>query len=168
MLPPGDVRNCMVALSEDEHLLAKLFQYRFHQGDLEGHSFGNLFVAALSEITGDFAQAVQMSSQILATRGRIYPATNTNVTLTARMDDGSIVHGETSITASPHRIVELMLSSPPTPNPSPAPSTPSPTPTSSPSAPARSTPRSSPTCSSAASPKPSPPPKPPASTSATS
>jgi len=99
----------MVALSEDEFLLAKLFQYRFHHGDLEGHSFGNLFLAALSDITGDFAQAVQMSSQILATRGRIYPATNINVTLTAQMDDGSLVHGETSITASPHRIVELML-----------------------------------------------------------
>jgi uncharacterized cofD-like protein len=109
MLPPGDVRNCMVALSEDEHLLARLFQYRFEQGDLEGHSFGNLFVAALSNITGDFAQAVQMSSQILATRGRIYPATNVDVTLSARMDDGSIVRGETSITASPHRIVELTL-----------------------------------------------------------
>jgi uncharacterized cofD-like protein len=110
MLPPGDVRNCMVALSEDELLLARLFQYRFHTGDLEGHSFGNLFLAALSGITGDFAQAVQMSSQILAARGRIYPATNSNVTLTARMDSGALVHGETSITASPHRIVELMLS----------------------------------------------------------
>jgi len=110
MLPPGDVRNCMVALSEDEHLLARLFQYRFSQGDLEGHSFGNLFVAALSDITGDFAQAVQMSSQILATRGRIYPATNIDVTLQARMDDGSLVCGETNITASPHRILELMLS----------------------------------------------------------
>ena len=109
MLPPGDIRNCMVALSEDEHLLAKLFQFRFDQGDLEGHSFGNLFVAALSHITGDFAQAVQMSSQILATRGRIYPATNVNVTLAARMDDGSLVSGETNITASTHRIVELML-----------------------------------------------------------
>jgi uncharacterized cofD-like protein len=109
MLPPGDVRNCMVALSEDEHLLAKLFQFRFDQGDLEGHSFGNLFLAALSHITGDFAQAVQMSSQILATRGRIYPATNRDVTLTARMDDGSLVHGETNVTASPHRILELML-----------------------------------------------------------
>jgi uncharacterized cofD-like protein len=109
MLPPGDVRNCLVALSEDEHLLAKLFQFRFEQGDLEGHSFGNLFVAALSHITGDFAQAVQMSSQILATRGRIYPATNVDVTLAARMDDGSLVRGETSITASPHRILELML-----------------------------------------------------------
>src|SRR5216683_5295722 len=59
MLPPGDIRNCMVALSEDEHLLSKLFKYRFDQGELEGHSFGNLFVAALSHITGDFAQAVQ-------------------------------------------------------------------------------------------------------------
>jgi uncharacterized cofD-like protein len=109
MLPPGDIRNCMVALSEDEHLLSQLFQYRFQQGDLEGHSFGNLFVAALSNITGDFAQAVQMSSQILATRGRIYPATNQNVTLSAQMDDGSLVHGETNITASKQSIVKLML-----------------------------------------------------------
>lgn len=109
MLPPGDVRNCMVALSEDEHLLSKLFQFRFDQGELEGHSFGNLFVAALSHITGDFAQAVQMSSQILAIRGRIFPATNTNVTLAAQMDDGSVVRGETNITASKRRIVELML-----------------------------------------------------------
>ncbi len=112
MLPPGDVRNCMVALSEDEHLLSKLFQFRFGQGELEGHSFGNLFLAALSHITGDFAQAVQMSSQILATRGRIYPATNTNVTLSAAMDDGTTVHGETNITASHQRIVELMLQPP--------------------------------------------------------
>src|SRR5271168_4435937 len=109
MLPPGDIRNCMVALSEDEHLLSKLFQYRFEHGDLEGHSFGNLFVAALSHITGDFAQAVQMSSQILATRGKIFPSTNTNVGLTAQMDDGSVVRGETNITASKHGIVELRL-----------------------------------------------------------
>ncbi|MCU1223173.1 MAG: protein of unknown function and CofD [Edaphobacter sp.] len=109
MLPPGDIRNCMVALSEDEHLLSKLFKYRFDQGELEGHSFGNLFVAALSHITGDFAQAVQMSSQILAARGRIFPATNTNVTLSAAMDDGSVVRGETNITASRQNIVELRL-----------------------------------------------------------
>ena len=109
MLPPGDVRNCMVAVSEDEHLLARLFQYRFRQGDLQGHSFGNLFLAALADITGDFAQAVQTSSLILAARGRIYPATNTNVRLSAQMDNGSLVRGETSITASPHRIVELRL-----------------------------------------------------------
>src|SRR6202042_2098667 len=109
ILPPGDIRNCMVALSEDEHLLSKLFQFRFEHGDLEGHSFGNLFVAALSHITGDFAQAVQMSSQILATRGRIFPATNTNVNLAAEMDDGSIVRGETNITASKRSIAELRL-----------------------------------------------------------
>jgi uncharacterized cofD-like protein len=118
MLPPGDVRNCMVALSEDEHLLSRLFRHRFAHGDLEGHSFGNLFVAALTEITGDFAQAVQMSSQILATRGHIYPATNANVTLAARMDDGSVVCGETNITASRQRIAELMLN-PPTADPLP-------------------------------------------------
>ncbi len=109
MLPPGDIRNCMVALSEDEHLLSKLFQFRFEHGDLDGHSFGNLFVAALSHITGDFAQAVQMSSQILATRGRIFPATNTNVNLVAQMDDASVVRGETNITASKRSIVELRL-----------------------------------------------------------
>jgi len=115
ILPPGDIRNCIVALSEDEHLLAKLFQFRFAQGDLEGHSFGNLFVAALTHITGDFAQAVQMSSQILAARGHIYPATNTNVTLTALMDDGAYVHGETNITASRKHIAELMLEPPTAP-----------------------------------------------------
>lgn len=110
MLPPGDLRNCMVALSDDEHLISRLFRHRFKAGDgLEGHSFGNLFVVALSEITGDFAQAIKLSSQVLATRGRIYPVTNANVSLAARMDDGSIVAGETEITASQKRIVELML-----------------------------------------------------------
>jgi uncharacterized cofD-like protein len=110
MLPPGDVRNCLVALSEDEHLLSRLFQHRFAQGGLEGHSFGNLFLAALTEISGDFAQAVQTSSQILATRGRIYPSTTVNATLSAEMDDGSIVAGETNITASKRSISELRLS----------------------------------------------------------
>jgi uncharacterized cofD-like protein len=110
MLPPGDLRNCMVALSEDEHLISRLFRHRFTTGEgLEGHSFGNLFVAALVEITGDFAQAIKLSSQVLATRGHIYPATNANVSLAARMDDGSLVRGETDITASRQRIVELML-----------------------------------------------------------
>jgi uncharacterized cofD-like protein len=110
MLPPGDIRNCLVALSQDEALLSRLFQYRFSHGDLEGHSFGNLFLAALTGITGDFAQAVQVSSQILATRGRIYPCTTANATISARMDDNTIVHGETSITASRRSITELMLS----------------------------------------------------------
>lgn len=110
ILPPGDLRNCMVALSEDEHLLSRLFQYRFDSGEgLEGHSFGNLFLAGLTAVTGDFALAVKMSSQILATRGRLHPATNADVTLAARMDDGSLVLGETNITASKRRIVRLML-----------------------------------------------------------
>ena len=109
ILPPGDVRNCMVALSEDEHLLSRLFQHRFSQGELGGHSFGNLFLAALTEISGDFAQAVRTSSQILATRGRIYPCTTADATLLAEMDDGSVVRGETRISASRRSIVELRL-----------------------------------------------------------
>lgn len=113
MLPPGDLRNCMVALSEEEDLLAQLFAHRFRGGDtLKGHNFGNLFVAALTEITGDFARAIQLASKILATRGRIYPVTTTNATLVARMDDGSMVRGETNITASRRHIVELMLDPP--------------------------------------------------------
>jgi uncharacterized cofD-like protein len=119
MLPPGDLRNCMVALSEEEDLLTRLFTHRFKTGNaLKGHNFGNLFVAALTEITGDFAQAVQLASKILATRGRIYPATTANATLVARMDDGTVVRGETKITASRRRIVELALE-PPSPAPMP-------------------------------------------------
>jgi uncharacterized cofD-like protein len=113
MLPPGDLRNCMVALSEEEDLLAQLFRHRFRSGgDIEGHNFGNLFVAALTEITGDFAHAIQLASKILSTRGRIYPVTTTNATLVARMDDGSLVRGETSISATKRRIVELTLDPP--------------------------------------------------------
>ena len=113
MLPPGDLRNCMVALSEEEDLLAQLFNHRFRGGDsLKGHNFGNLFVAALTEITGDFGQAIELASKILATRGRIYPVTTANTSLIARMDDGSLVRGETNITASSRRIVELMLDPP--------------------------------------------------------
>src|SRR5580698_3575363 len=113
MLPPGDLRNCMVALSEDEHLIARLFRHRFRSGgELEGHSFGNLFVAALSEMTGDFAQAVRLAAEILATRGHIYPATTSNVSLAARMDDGEVVQGETNITASKKHIVELSMEPP--------------------------------------------------------
>jgi uncharacterized cofD-like protein len=110
MLPPGDVRNCLVALSEDENLISKLFQHRFtSSGDLEGHNFGNLFLAALTALTGDFAVAVKEASEILATRGHIFPATSANVQLEAIMDDGSHVLGETNINASQHRIVELQM-----------------------------------------------------------
>ncbi|HMJ07795.1 MAG TPA: gluconeogenesis factor YvcK family protein, partial [Pyrinomonadaceae bacterium] len=88
MPPPGDIRNCMVALSEDSHLLSKLFRHRFTgDGQLGGHSFGNLFLAALSEITGDFAEAVKLSSEILASKGHIYPATISDVRIAARLRD---------------------------------------------------------------------------------
>jgi uncharacterized cofD-like protein len=109
MLPPGDVRNCIVALSEDEALLARLFQFRFATGQLEGHSFGNLFLAALTSLMGDFGEAVRLSSEILATRGHIYPATIDNIELEALMEDGTRVRGETKITASKGRIKELFL-----------------------------------------------------------
>src|SRR5215470_3193940 len=110
MLPPGDVRNCIVALSEDEALLSKLFQHRFARGTgREGHSFGNLFLAALTSITNDFSEAVRLSSEILATRGHIYPATTSNIELEALMQDGTRVRGETKITASKGRIKELFL-----------------------------------------------------------
>ena len=110
ILPPGDIRNCIVALSEDETLLSRLFQYRFPSGEgLEGHNLGNLFVAALTAVTGDFAEAVKLSSEVLATRGHIYPATTANVVLEALMADGSRVQGETRITASPGRIADLRM-----------------------------------------------------------
>ncbi len=110
MLPPGDIRNCIVALSEDEALLSRLFQHRFQKGSgLEGHSFGNLFLAALTSITGDFTEAVRLSSEILLTRGHIYPATMTGVELEALFDDGTRVLGETQITASEGKIKELFL-----------------------------------------------------------
>lgn len=107
---PGDIRNCIVALSEEEALLSRLFQYRFPAGEaLGGHSFGNLFLSAMSAITGDFSLAVEQSSAILATRGHIYPATTSNAQLYAIMDDRSVVRGETNITASDRRIVELRM-----------------------------------------------------------
>jgi uncharacterized cofD-like protein len=110
MLPPGDIRNCIVALSEDEALLSKLFRHRFEKGSgLEGHSFGNLFLAALTSITHDFSEAVRLSSEILLTRGHIHPATTSNIELEALMEDGTRVRGETKITASKVRIQELFL-----------------------------------------------------------
>src|SRR5215467_12273973 len=107
---PGDVRNCIVALSEKEALLSRLFQYRFKAGEgLEGHSFGNLFLSAMTDITGDFSEAVKHAAAILATRGHIFPATTSNAQLYAIMDDGSVVRGETNITASQRRITELRM-----------------------------------------------------------
>ncbi len=110
MLPPGDIRNCMVALSEDSHLLSQLFQHRFRgDGDLGGHNFGNLFLAALTEITGDFAEAVKLSSEILASKGHIYPATVADVRLAAELEDGSRVRGETKISQLGGKMKRLFL-----------------------------------------------------------
>jgi uncharacterized cofD-like protein len=110
VLPPGDIRNCMVALSQDEALLGRLFQYRFHAGrGLRGHSFGNLFLTALSHVTGDFGEAVRVSGQVLAIRGRIFPTTLENVSLEAVMADGKVVLGETRIAKSAKRIRRLRL-----------------------------------------------------------
>src|SRR5882757_8856624 len=112
ILPPGDIRNCMVALSKDEALLGRLFQYRFHAGrGLIGHNFGNLFLAALTHVTGDFTEAIRVSSKVLAIRGRIFPSTLSNVHLVATLENGRIVHGETRITASTVPIKKLKLSS---------------------------------------------------------
>ncbi len=110
ILAPGDIRNCMVALAEDEALLSRLFQYRFKQGEgLEGHSFGNLFLTALTDVTGDFHQAIQLSSEVLAIRGRIFPSTLANVRLEAVMSNGRSMLGETRITGSPESIRRIRL-----------------------------------------------------------
>ena len=110
MLPPGDIRNCMIALSEDSTLLSRLFRHRFRgDGALGGHSFGNLFLAALTEVTGDFVEAVRLSSEVLASKGHIYPATINDVRLVAELEDGTVVRGETQISASRSRIHSLRL-----------------------------------------------------------
>ena len=110
ILPPGDIRNCMVALSQDESLLRALFQYRFPAGrGLRGHNFGNLFLAALSKITGDFIEAVRLAGQVLAIRGRIFPSTTEIVTLEAVTESGRVIAGETKIAAAGARIRRVRL-----------------------------------------------------------
>jgi uncharacterized cofD-like protein len=110
MLPPGDIRNCMIALSEDSTLLSRLFRHRFRgSGELGGHSFGNLFLAALTEVTGDFTEAVRLSSEVLASKGHIFPSTISDVRLVAELEDGSVVLGETQISASRVPIRRLRL-----------------------------------------------------------
>jgi uncharacterized cofD-like protein len=110
VLPPGDIRNCMVAMSEDEALLSKLFQYRFSSGKgLKGHSFGNLFLTALTDLTGDFSKAVQLSSEVLASCGKIYPSTSSNVSLEATLETGEKIFGETLISKSKSRIRRLSI-----------------------------------------------------------
>jgi uncharacterized cofD-like protein len=110
VLPPGDIRNCMVALSEDSALLSRLFQYRFETGrGLKGHSFGNLFLMALTQIMGDFPDAVKASAEVLKIAGRIFPATAANVALEATLANGATVIGETRISHSRQRIQSIRL-----------------------------------------------------------
>lgn len=103
VLPPGDIRNCLVALADSEPLMQNLFQFRFEDGgDLKGHNFGNLFITALTKVTGDFEAAIKASSKVLAIRGEVIPSTLANVSLVAEYKDGSIIQGE-------HRIPEKMV-----------------------------------------------------------
>jgi uncharacterized cofD-like protein len=123
MLPPGDIRNCLVALADAEPLMQELFQYRFRAGTSEGngnghesesgltgHSFGNLLIAAMLHITGDFEEAIRHTSRVLAIRGRVLPSTTRHVHLRAELEDGTFVEGETSITGAGQRVRRMMLS----------------------------------------------------------
>jgi uncharacterized cofD-like protein len=108
VLPPGDIRNCIAALADEEKLLTELFQYRFKAGDgLVGHSFGNLFLTVLSEITGDFEQAIAASSKVLAIQGNVLPATLSDVKLWAELEDGRRIEGESNITEAGGKIVRI-------------------------------------------------------------
>jgi uncharacterized cofD-like protein len=108
--PPGDLRNCLAALADDEDLLTRLFQYRFANGDgLSGHSFGNLFLAALTGITGDFYQAVLTAEEVLSVRGKILPATLTDVHLRGRGRSGRIYQGEVEVGRSGEALDDLVL-----------------------------------------------------------
>ena len=108
--PPGDIRNCLVALADAEPLMSDLFQFRFTESsDLEGHSFGNLFILAMLKVTGDFEKAIRESSKILAIRGRVVPSTLKTVTLLAQHKDGSITSGESNISKRLSPIQRLYL-----------------------------------------------------------
>lgn len=110
VLPPGDIRNCLVALADAEPIMTQLFQYRFQGSDgLAGHSFGNLLIVAMTNIIGDFEHAIRETSKVLAIRGRVLPSTLEHVRLRAKMQDGSIIEGETAIVSSPLKIHQIML-----------------------------------------------------------
>ncbi len=110
MLAPGDIRNCIVALAEDQHLLTKLLRYRFESGgELSGHSIGNILLTALTDLTGDFLEAIKAISEVLAIKGRIFPSTMENATLAAKLVDGRIITGESKITAARSHIEKLWI-----------------------------------------------------------
>ncbi|MDA8337021.1 MAG: YvcK family protein [Peptococcaceae bacterium] len=109
ILPPGDIRNCLIALADKESLMEEVLQYRFGSGELAGHSLGNLMLAALTEVTGDFFAAVQGLSKVLAVRGRVLPVTLANVALGAVLADGGILKGQCHITRSPLPVERVFL-----------------------------------------------------------
>ena len=113
VIPPGDFRNCIVAMSDEESLLPELFQYRFTEGEgLKGHSFGNLFIVAMSHVTDSFQSALSESSKVLAVRGKITPATTANLNLSARMTNGKLIAGESNITAEKGTVERLYINPP--------------------------------------------------------
>lgn len=109
ILPPGDIRNCIIALADDESSIARIFQHRF-KGGLDSHSLGNLVIAGLKEITGRFDKAIEEMSHVLRIRGRVLPATLEKVDLVAEMEDGERVRGECSLAEDPRRIKKMLLS----------------------------------------------------------
>jgi uncharacterized cofD-like protein len=110
MLPPGDIRNCLVALADAEPLMRKLFQFRFEEGEyLKGHSFGNLFITAMSKVTGDFEEAIKESSKVLAIRGKVIPSTLSKIKLVAEHKNGEVTAGESKISEAKNPIKRVFL-----------------------------------------------------------
>ncbi|MFH0839633.1 MAG: YvcK family protein [Candidatus Omnitrophota bacterium] len=110
MLPPGDIRSCLVALADAEPLMRKLFQFRFEEGDyLKGHSFGNLFITAMSKVTGDFEEAIKQSSKVLAIRGKVIPSTLSKIKLVAEHKNGELTAGESKISETKNPIKRVFL-----------------------------------------------------------
>jgi len=120
ILPPGDIRNCLVALSEKENVMARILQYRFPlAGSLSGHSFGNLFLTAMSAVSGGFGKGVERAGEVLAIRGKVLPVTLSSVALKAELDNGRVISGESNIARSDGRIKRLSIyPSPPPAGPS--------------------------------------------------
>ena len=113
IIPPGDFRNCIVALSDEDSLLKELFQYRFPEGsELQGHSFGNLFIAAMTDVTNSFEDALTESSRILSVTGRVVPATIENINLSVELADGQFIKGESNVKESSSEIKELFMDPP--------------------------------------------------------
>ena len=113
IIPPGDFRNCIVALSDEDSLLKELFQYRFPEGsELQGHSFGNLFIAAMTDVTNSFEDAITESSRILSVTGQVVPATIENVNLSVKLADGRFIKGESKVKESSSEIEELFIDPP--------------------------------------------------------